>query len=290
MTIFFSKRFQKIVTLVILILFLTVLGMHFSGVYINHHIRYYPDYQKIDLYPILEKNELSQEDYKTLFYQTGLGPIAIDELRAKDNYSHEMILSFQEDFFADTPYIPFRDGFVTAAYNVDEEGNRVNAFDLAPYHNGYVFLTNASHTLGWRHGHTAIITDEISGESIEALTLGEDSTLSSVSSWRRRPTFIMLRLKDVPQETLDDIASYAKENLVGIPYHLTVGLFSPKNPPIDELSGTHCSHLVWYPFMQFGYDIDSDGGWLVSPHDIMHSELFEVVQIYGLDPDDFWRK
>lgn len=290
MSIFLNKKFRKTITLITVIIGLTILGMYLSGLYINHHIRYYPDYEKIDLIPILEKDELKQEDYKQLFYQTGLGPSAIDEIRQKDYYSHELIIAFQEDFFADTPYQSFTDGFVTAAYNVDEDGERTNGFNLAPYHNGYVFVTNASHTLGWRHGHSAIITDEESDETIEALTLGENSALQFASSWRNRPTFIMLRLKDVPQEKLNEIAEYARENLLDIPYNLTVGLFSPKNPPLEKLKGTHCSHLVWYPFMQFGYDIDSDGGWLVSPHDIMHSEQFEVVQIYGLDPDDFWRE
>jgi hypothetical protein len=40
--------------------------------------------------------------------------------------------------------------------------------------------------------------------------------------------------------------------------------------------------------MQFGYDADYDGSWLVTPKDIANSDLFEIVQIYGVDPADIW--
>lgn len=258
--------------------------------YHESHIRYEPDYAKVDLHPILEKKTLSDEDYKTLFYQTGLGRVAIDELRSYDSYTPESIIRHQDNFFGEVLTNSVRDGFTVANFIVDEFGTKTVGFELAPYDKGYVFVTDASYTVGWDHGHAALVTNEVKGETIEALTLGENSTHSYTNSWRRRPTFIMLRLKDASQEQLDEIASYASKTMKGIPYQLTVGLFSPKFPKEDELRGTNCSHLVWYPFMHYGYDIDSDGSWLVTPRDIMQSELFEVVQIYGLNPDDYWRE
>ena len=51
---------------------------------------------------------------------------------------------------------------------------------------------------------------------------------------------------------------------------------------------THCSHLVWQAYKHFGYDIDSDGGPLVTCNDIARSDLLEVVQVYGFDPDALW--
>ena len=33
----------------------------------------------------------------------------------------------------------------------------------------------------------------------------------------------------------------------------------------------------------FGYDLDSDGGRLVTSADLLHSDLLEVVQVYGMD-------
>ena len=98
----------------------------------------------------------------------------------------------------------------------------------------------------------------------------------------------MLKLKDTSQETLDEIAEFAKNNLLDIPYGLTVGLTSKKNPSPDNIISTQCSHVVWYPLMQFGYDVDYDGSWLVTPKDIENSDLFEIVQIYGVDPADIW--
>lgn len=282
------QRLQKIILFVFVIISVIFLISHLSSVYINNNVRYYPDYDQLDLIPILEKNELSNDDYKTLFYQTGLGPSAIDEIRSRTNYDHTMITSYQDDFFYPMPFAPFRSGVITPLYSVNEKGQRSYGFEFAPYHNGYVFVTDSTHTLGFRHGHSAVITDSERGESIEALTLGETSSLVSVTSWRYRPTFIMLKLKNTNQETLDEIAQYAIDELLDIPYDLTVGFLSPKNPPLEKIKGTHCSHLVWYLFMQFGYDVDADGGWLVTPQDIMYSDMFEVVQIYGLNPDDFW--
>jgi len=73
-----------------------------------------------------------------------------------------------------------------------------------------------------------------------------------------------------------------------MPYNLFVGLLSKKNPNTDNIIGTQCSHLVWYPFMQNGYNIDSDGSWLVTPKDIANSNLFEVVQVFGVNPSEIW--
>lgn len=34
-----------------------------------------------------------------------------------------------------------------------------------------------------------------------------------------------------------------------------------------------------------GIDLDSNGGWLVTPKDIAYSEELELVQAYGFDPE-----
>ena len=54
-----------------------------------------------------------------------------------------------------------------------------------------------------------------------------------------------------------------------------------KYSSIDSVRGTQCAHLVWLAYAAYGYDIDSNGGLIVTPKDIAESELFEVVQIYG---------
>ena len=36
--------------------------------------------------------------------------------------------------------------------------------------------------------------------------------------------------------------------------------------------------------MQFGYDLDGDGGSLVTVEDLLQSSNLEILQIFGLDP------
>ncbi len=247
-----------------------------------------PDYDKRDITGILEKEVLSDNDYKELFYQTGLGKTVVDEI-LKNGSGKEKILKFQKNFF--TEYNMSSEKFAVIVNHeslVDKEGKIIYGFDLAPYENGYILITKATHSLGWRHGHAGIVTDAENEETLEAVLLGKDSMLQNINKWRSFPSFIMLKLKDASQEELDKIAEFAKINLLDVPYGLSVGLTSKKNPEPSNITTTQCAHIVWYPFMQFGYDIDSDGTWLVTPKDIANSDLFEVVQIYGVDPDEIW--
>ena len=98
---------------------------------------------------------------------------------------------------------------------------------------------------------------------------------------------MVLGLKDASREERKEIASWAGNNLRGIEYSLFTGFFNAKDQSSDPKT-THCSHLVWQAFKRFGYDIDSDGGPLVTCNDIARSELLEVVQVYGFDPDELW--
>lgn len=247
-----------------------------------------PDYDKTDIRTILAKESLSENDYKELFYQTGLGKTAVDEI-LKDDSGKKKILKFQEDFFTDYHISHSVSALIVNHESlVNDEGKLVYGYDLAPYENGYVLITKATHSLGWRHGHAGIVTDADKEETLEAVLLGTDTMLQNINKWRSFPSFMMLKLKDTSQDTLDEIAKFAKENVLAIPYGLTVGLTSKKNPAPDKIKTTQCSHVVWYPFMQFGYDTDSDGTWLVTPKDIANSDLFEIVQVYGVDPSDIW--
>lgn len=46
------------------------------------YAHYRPEYKQIDLLPMLQKDELTEEEYSILFRQTGLARAGIDELRA----------------------------------------------------------------------------------------------------------------------------------------------------------------------------------------------------------------
>lgn len=281
------KHKKLLITLIVIIIITTTLAIAEEVIEPVGYIR--PDYEKSDISNILKKELLNDDDYKELFYQTGLGKVAIDEILNDKVSGKKNILKFQEDFFKKQNILCERIAIIVSQESiVNEEGNPMYGFSLAPYENGYILLTKATHSLGWRHGHAGIVTDAKNQETLEAVLLGTDTMLQDINKWRVYPSFMMLKLKDTSQETLDEIAEFAKNNMLSIPYGLTVGLSSKKNPEPDNIKTTQCSHVVWYPLMQFGYDTDSDGTWLVTPKDIANSDLFEIVQIYGVNPEEIW--
>jgi uncharacterized protein YycO len=98
---------------------------------------------------------------------------------------------------------------------------------------------------------------------------------------------MILRPK-IPAEKKQEIVNYATENLYGLPYRFTLGIFYRKFP--ENLRVSQCAHLVWYAYNKFGYDLDSDGGGIVKPQDMVCSDYVEVVQAYGFDLDSLWGK
>lgn len=278
------KKFMVFITVLILTLSITAILEAITEP-AGHRT---PTYPKTDISSILENATLTEEDYKELFYQTGLGKTAVDEILLEEN-PETKFLRFQENFFRKNNLLCEKIAITTSQESiVTPEGKPMYGFDLAPYKNGYVLITKATHSFGWRHGHAAIVTDAANNETLEAVILGSNTQLQDINKWRVYPSFIMLKLKDASPEDLNKIAQFAKNNLHDVPYGLTVGLTSKKNPLVENIKTTQCSHLVWYPFMQHGYDVDYDGTWLVSPKDIANSDLFEVVQIYGVDPEEIW--
>jgi uncharacterized protein YycO len=217
-----------------------------------------------------------------------LGKYAVDELlRGKDGIQREKILErYQESFFSSERYECRQIAVIVYEERLrDEDGNLVKGFEIASLKNGDILITKATHSLGWRHGHAAIVTNAAKGETLEAILLGNPSILQNVSKWRTYPSFIQLRLKDGEAADPIKIAEYAKKEILGLPYGLLTGI--PAKAP-ENLKKTQCAHLVWYPFERFGYNIDSDGSWLVTPKDIAHSDLLEVVQVYGVNPEEIW--
>lgn len=90
-----------------------------------------------------------------------------------------------------------------------------------------------------------------------------------------------------PKEFREQVAEYAKENLLGVKYSFAVGILSKKYNE-DSFTRTQCAHLVWYAYRHFGVDLDSNGGLVVTPPEMANSPYVEVVQIYGFDPVKLW--
>ena len=247
-----------------------------------------PDYPKIDLGAVVTKEALTKEDYHTVFMQTGLGRSAADRILSEKSgeLRKKAFQQFQDDFFAAGEYECRIIAVIVHEEKMrDEEGNPIPGFQVPDLRNGDILITKATHSLGWRHGHASIVTDAGKGETLEAILLGNPSVLQNIDKWRTFPSFIHLRLKTKDPTVPEQAAEYAKKEILGVPYSLFTGMLD-KAP--DEIKKTQCSHLVWYPYERLGYDLDSDGSWLVTPKDIANSKLLEVVQVYGVDPEEIW--
>lgn len=232
-----------------------------------------PDYDMV---------ELSEEsDFDTIFLQTGLGKSAAQKLIKKNKF--DKILSAQEKFFAnyDTECAPLLGWFTREDMLKD---NRSTSF--ADLQKGDILVSLSTHSGGWHHGHAGLVVGK--NKILECRMWGADSAIMGMSYWRKYTNYAVLRLKDITPEQQKEITEYAKETLCDIPYSPVAGLFGDKAPdPESDDFTLQCAHLIWYAFNNFGFDLDSDGGKLVTVRDLLDSDLLEVVQIYGMDPRDF---
>lgn len=240
----------------------------------ERYARVLPSYEKQDISSLLAKESWTEEDYRFLYLQTGAGKEPLDELKN----SPERIYDLQRSLFYDAEWE--HEKMLALSYR---EHMTTFLAPIVPLKEGDILLSSSVHTLGWRNGHAALYLG--GNVVIEASSPGAKSALSTQSWFRNCPNFLVLRPK-IDKQTLHEICAYAKENLVGIDYSLFVGFFSPKDQ--EEVTKTHCSHLVWQAFMRYGYDLDSNGGNLVTAKDIAYSPLLEVVQVFGFDPISLW--
>ena len=244
---------------------------------------YVPEYARTDLRPLLEKEEPSKEDYEILFRQTGMGRAGAEELYRKGR--QEELLYLQQRFFAPIQYECRVSRLVCRSERISAEEILPGNF-MPSVRTGDILITFSGHFFGWRSGHAGLVTDAEEGKVLEAYELGQNSGLCDLEHWREYPGFALLRLKDGSAEETEKIAAYAVEKLTDVPYDLASlkgRNRQSRDAANDSLSGTQCAHLVWAAYSRFGYDLDSDGGWVVTPYDLFQSELLEVVQIYGIN-------
>lgn len=235
---------------------------------------------------LLEKQNFTDEDYRTILEQTGIGKSAVDELKTSV-YFAQMMLEFQEQYFAPAFW---RCEFIfptTKEESLTYENGSNRFIEFVPVHNGDIIITRATHTLGWRHGHAAIVTDAENEETLESVLLGQKSSFQDLTKWRNYPSVLVLRPKD--EEIGEIAAQFAKQYLSGVDYSMFVGLKKKDKQTQDPIDSTQCAHLVWQAYRAAGLDIDSNGGWLVIPKDIANCKELEVVQAFGFDPDKRWQ-
>ncbi len=242
----------------------------------------------VDLKNVAEKSNLQDEDYDLIFAQTGLGRVAVEDLRKAENDFYSVLAAFQTQKMCPATYQRCYLFFPTTTADVlrDEAGHNSD-LTLPPLQKGDILITKSTKTLLYRHGHAAIITDAENGRAIEAMMLGTVSGRTFVDNWKSYRTLMVLRPK-AEKEQIDNAVSFAERKLLRVPYRLLAGLFGKDQSGRESVTSTHCSHLVWQAYKVAGIDLDADGGWFVSPSDISQSQDVEVVFSYGFGEESKW--
>lgn len=233
-----------------------------------------PKIERVNIHSILKGRTLDDENIQILSEQTGVNEKVMKALLEKGDY--QRILELQEAYFAPVLIESVQTTPLTICeYIIDENGKRIKGTQLADIQTGDIIVTKNSRFLGWRNGHAGLVVDAKEGLILEAVMLGTNTKLCDVKSWEVYPSFLVLRLKEEYRKyySVHKAVDYAMENMVDIPYYLFAGILEDK--------GTHCAHLVWHAYQEIGIDLDSDGGFLVTPYDIQNSPYLEVVQSYG---------
>lgn len=233
-------------------------------------------YQRIDIASLAEKAALEEDEYRILFSQTGLSRRAIETIPSER--SKDILLYAQEAFFSAPRITCGKSGIVS--WEEQNEGDCLP--DFISLEEGDILLSFCCHTFGWRNGHAAIVINAKEGTTLEAVMIGEDACLQNVRKWRYYPSFLVLRLKGQPLEVRKKIARYAYDTMEGVPYGFSADLLEHFGLG-EKIRNTDCSHLIWKVYKEFGFDLDSDGGFFVTPQDIAESSLLEVIQVYGID-------
>ena len=243
-----------------------------------------PAVERVSIDYIVEKKDWTAVESQVLTEQTGLSREALEYLREQGR--QQELMALQEAYFCQ-PTIDCQPNSIISKeeHVVDPEGKRTVGMPIPYIEEGDILITNCSHVLGWRNGHAALVVDAERRLVLEAQVLGSPSIVAGLNYWETYPSFVVLRLKGAAREERAAIAAFAEANLVGVPYVITAGILErllAKTAGREQPSGTHCSHLIWYAFREFGYDLDSDGGLVVTPRDIAESEKLKVIQNYGV--------
>ncbi|AKM17707.1 Uncharacterized distant relative of cell wall-associated hydrolases [[Flavobacterium] thermophilum] len=123
--------------------------------------------------------------------------------------------------------------------------------------NGDILITYDSESSGWNHGHAAIVRWD--GEYIIEAWPGE-GVRYYVNNWKTRwKTWKGLWVKGAMGEDYTSAQSYARAQ-IGEPYSLTATK--------GQSSKWYCSLLVWKAWENRGFDLDDDGGIIVTPSDL----------------------
>ena len=275
------RRGLTIVLCVIVGLLALFGGLQISVVYAeNSWTNWYPSYEKIDIEEIIFKPIKTEEDYAVLYRQTGLTKLGVDGLIEKGQYAQ--IINIQNFYFMEHK-VKCKSFF---PYTYIETLKSEHSGPLCALEDGDVIISATTHSFFMRVGHAVLVVDGENKEVVESLCVGMDSVLTGAKTMTGLANYMVLRPTGIPKQIRVETAKYVKNEMVGLPYDLAIGVLSKKFP--NQPTKTQCAHTAWYGYKKFGYDIDGNGGLIVQPRDIFLSQYFEVVQIFGFNPETLW--
>ncbi len=271
----FKRKGVKIIAICLIVAILIALLLEIGILVRSRYDAYLPDYDKIDISGILEKGELSDEDYETLFLQTGLTRLGIDGLL--ENGLSKKIIKIQEQYFKEQDYYLYSFAPFTGYLR---RSSSPKVAEFAYLENGDILYSPTTFLSFIRLAHVSMVVDRNLGIMAQASGYGSPVKYVHVNHFFARPAFVVLR---VNEDVGADVAKYTSDELIGVRYSLLAGIFGDKAP--ENLTSTHCSHFIWYAYERFGVDLDSNGGKIVTPDDILYSKSVSIVQIYGIAPE-----
>lgn len=260
-----------------------LIGLQIGVIYTDHTWKHwYPDYEKEEISAVLEKETLDEADYALLYAQTGLTKIGVDGLLQENPASGKAKMLKIQDFYFKKHTVSC-DRFNPYTYSETIEAHA----PLGHLEDGDIIVSATTHVSGFRLGHAALIIDGKNERMAEAFGPGSKSEITSVHSFTNLADFMILRPK-FDKEFREQVAAYAKDNMIGADYNFSIGILSKKYNE-EKFTRTQCAHLAWYAYRHFGVDLDSNGGLVVTPPEIANSPYVEVVQIFGFDPVKLWK-
>ena len=278
-----KKRLAITLACVVFFVSSVLIGLQLGVIYTDKTWKHwYPDYEKEDISAVLEKETLDEADYALLYAQTGLTKIGVDGLLQENPASGKAKMLKIQDFYFKKHTVSC-DRFNPYTYSETIEAHA----PLGRLEDGDIIVSATTHVSGFRLGHAALIIDGKNERMAEAFGPGSKSEITSVHSFTNLADFMILRPK-FDKEFREQVAAYAKDNMIGADYNFSIGILSKKYNE-EKFTRTQCAHLVWYAYRHFGVDLDSNGGLVVTPPEIANSPYVEVVQIFGFDPVKLWK-
>lgn len=257
---------------------ITCLGMQIAFSAADKITCWSPDYEMTDVSSILAKEALGEEDYEILYKQTGLTKIGVDRMLERGTTGKAQIKTIQREYFKKREV----ENDLFAPFICTDFVN--DYFPNVYLEDGDILVTSSTHLSGWRMGHAGLVTNAAMNRVLQASAIDDLSDIGKVQDFTDRVNFMVLSPK--ADETIkSEVVKYAEENLLGKPYDPTAGVFSDKY----KVNRTQCAHIVWYAYYQFGINLDSNGGMVVTPRNIANSPDVELVQVFGFDPVKLWK-